>query len=536
MYGLKQGTSLSQTLEPPYTSAGIAALDDDRALLARTGATGDSVVLSKTDFLNFRICPAFCWTAKHQPHRVPLDTDPGTRRRIDDGDAVEALARQRFPGATLIATLDPEDAVRQTEAAVAAGATTLFQAAVLTEHGLVARADVLTRGGDGWRMFEVKASTSVTAEHRADATFQAIAFMEAGYDLRQIGLLHLDRNYRLSGSPDPATMFVVSDVTESVDRALVPTMEQIEGALAVVRDPTGAPACQCDRETRKRRCPVFALFHPHIPSGDTVYDLTAIHHRDLTRVLDRGILSLADWPDEIPLSRRQRLQVETHRTGEPWVDVPHLRKFIGRLRFPLYFLDYETCQTAIPLYDGCTPWAQVPFQYSLHIVTAGGAIEHREFLWTEPGEFPVPHLVKQLRRDIGNDGSVVVWSRNFEADRQREMAEALPGDAEFLLGLNQRMVDLMEPVTSGAWMHPGFGGSASIKKVLPAVHPELSYDTLRIGNGGLAAERWYQAMAGSADVLTAAEREETFSSLREYCHLDTLAMVRIWEHLRDLVR
>lgn len=503
---------------------------------ARTGATGDRVVLSKTDFLNFRICPGFCWIAKHQPHRVPLDSDPGTRRRIDDGDAVETLARQRFPNATMIATLDPGEAVRQTEAAIVAGATTLFQAAVLTDHGLLARADVLTRDGEGWRMVEIKASTSVTAEHRADVTFQAIAFMEAGYELRRIGLLHLDRNYRLSGAPDPATMFVVCDLTESVDRALAPVMEQIDAALAVVRDPDVAAACHCDRETRRRRCPAFALFHPHIPTGGTVYDLTSIHYRHLTQVLDRGILFLADWPDDIPLSRRQRLQVETHRARQPWVDVTQVRRFLGRLRFPLSFLDYETCQTAIPLYDGCAPWAQVPFQYSLHIVTEDGKAEHREFLWTQPGEFPVPHLVERLRHDIGDDGSVVVWSRNFEADRQREMAEALPADAEFLLGLNARMIDLMEPITSGAWMDPGFGGSASIKKVLPAVAPELSYDSLTIGNGGLAAERWHQAVAGPKGALTGAEREAIFSALREYCHLDTLAMVRIWEHLRDLAR
>lgn len=360
--------------------------------------------------------------------------------------------------------------------------------------------------------------------------------MEAGYDLRRIGLLHLDRNYRLSGSPDPETMFVVSDLTESVDRALVPVMKQIEEALAVVRNSTAAPACQCDRETRRRRCPAFARFHPRIPAGGTVYDLTSIHHRHLTQVLDRGILSLADWPDDIPLSRRQRLQVETHRAREPWIDDTRLRTFLGKLRFPLHFLDYETCQTAIPLYDGCAPWAQVPFQYSLHIVTADDELQHREFLWTAPGEFPARHLVEQLRRDIGGDGSVVVWWRNLEADRQREMAEALPDAAGFLRGLNGRMVDLMEPVTSGAWMDPELGGSASIKKVLPAVAPELSYDTLPIGNGGLAAERWHQAMADPADALTGAEREAIFSGLREYCHLDTLAMVRIWKHLRELVR
>lgn len=526
----EQGTPLSQSIEQMQTV--MTARNEQPERSALTGRVG---FLSRSDFLNYRICPGFCWVAKHQPHRLPIDTDPGVRRRIGDGHAVEALARQRFPGGTVIDTPDPDEAVRQTEAAVAAGATTLFQAAVLTSHGLLARAGVLTRDDGGWRLYEITSSTSVTAEHRAEATFQSIAFMEAGYDLRRVGMLHLDRGYRLSGSPDPQTMFIDSDLTESVDGLLVPVMEQIDEALAVARHPAVVPACRCDRETRRHRCPAFALFHPRIPVGGTVYDLTAIHHLHLAEVLDRGILSLADWPADIPLSKRQSLQVATQRASEPWTDTAQLRRFLDRLRFPLHFLDYETCQAAIPLWDGCAPYAQVPFQYSLHIVNGEGETEHREFLWTEPGEFPVPHLVRQLRWDIGDRGSVVVWSRDFEADRQRDMAEALPDDAGFLLGLNGRLVDLMEPITSGLWMHPKFGGSASIKNVLPAVSPELSYDALAIGNGGLAAERWHQAVAGPKGALTAHEREAIFTALREYCHLDTLAMVRIWRHLQGIV-
>lgn len=533
---MKQGTSLSQTLEQPYTSAGIAARNVDRALLAPAGANDDRVLLSKTDFLNFRICPGYCWVAKHQPDRVPVETDPDVHRRLDDGNTVETLARQRFPGATMIATLDPLEAVRETEAAIAAGATTLFGAAVLTGQGLLARADVLIRDGDGWLLYEIKASTSVTGEHRADATFQAVAFMDAGYRLHRVAVLHLDRDYRRAGAPDPRAMFVLTDLTDHIDRSLVGIMEQIDRALAVVQGTIGDAPCRCDRWTRGRRCPTFSLFHPHIPNGGTVYDLTSIQHMHLRAVLDRGILSLEDWPDDVPLSRRQRLQVETHRSREPWVDRARLRTFLDGLRFPLAFLDYESCQTPVPLYDGCAPWAQIPFQYSLHTVTADGAIEHREFLWTDPVEFPVPHLVRRLREDIVGDGSVVVWSRGSESGRNLEMADALPEHAGFLLGLNERMVDLMETVTGGVWMDPGFNGSASIKKVLPTVAPELSYDTLAIGNGGLAAERWHAAMVGAGDASDTAEREHIFSALREYCHLDTLAMVRIWEHLRSLLR
>jgi len=532
---LKQGTLLSQTLDQPYTSTSPTPVDNDRTPSALTRAEDDRVFVSKADFLNFRICPGFCWIAKHQPDRVPSETDPDVRRRLDDGNTVETLAKQRFPGATMIAAVDPVDAVRETEAAIAAGATTLFGATVVTEQGLLARADVVIRDGDGWLLYEIKASTSVTAEHRAGTTFQAVAFMDAGYRLHRVGVLHLDRDYRRTGAPDPQAMFVLTDLTDHVDGAIVQIMEQIDRALVVVQGTIADAPCRCDRWTRGRRCPTFSLFHPHIPNGGTVYDLTSIQHMHLREVLDRGILALEDWPDDVPLSRRQRLQVETHRSREPWVDRARLRTFLDGLRFPLAFLDYESCQAPVPLYDSCAPWAQVPFQYSLHIVTADGVIEHREFLWTDPTEFPVPHLVRQLREDISGDGSVVVWSRGSESGRNLEMAEALPDHAGFLLRLNGRMVDLMETVTGGIWMDPGFSGSASIKKVLPTIAPDLSYDTLAIGNGGLAAERWYAAMVGSGEASDPAERERIFSALREYCHLDTLAMVRIWEHLRCLL-
>jgi hypothetical protein len=203
------------------------------------------------------------------------------------------------------------------------------------------------------------------------------------------------------------------------------------------------------------------------------------------------------------------------------------------MRRPCYFLDYETVQTPVPLFRDTWPYQQVPFQYSVHVLDEADVVYHREFLWVERGENPIPSLAKALRRDIGDEGSVLVWHKGFEGKRNEEMATAVPHLADFLLGLNQRMVDLMESVSQGMWIHPDFGGSTSIKKVLPVVAPDLAYDSLEIGGGALATLRWKQCVVDELPP-DGIDPEQTFTHLRDYCRHDTLAMVRIWEYLSRL--
>jgi hypothetical protein len=84
-------------------------------------------------------------------------------------------------------------------------------------------------------------------------------------------------------------------------------------------------------------------------------------------------------------------------------------------------------------------------------------------------------------------------------------------------------------------VHPDFNGSASIKKVLPVAAPSLSYDQLDISDGMTAAERWVQVVLREPGALAETDRDEVFAALREYCQRDTLAMVRVLDHLRDLM-
>ncbi len=402
-------------------------------------------------------------------------------------------------------------------------------------RGVVARADILTRAGGQWALCEVKAATSIKSEHIADAAFQAVVFTRAGFDLVGVRLVHLSRAYRRSGPPTAAQMLVALDVTERVHRRMAAMEGEIERARTALGDPHTPGVCLCDMGTRGTRCPTFDHFHPGWPSGDTIYDLGSINTRTIGEAIARGVVRLADWPDDIAVLPRQRLQIDVLKRGEAHLDRRRIRHLLDGLRFPLHFLDYETFQTAVPVFDGCAPWAQVPFQYSLHVVEADGSTAHREFLWTDRGACPVPALVRQLRREIQPGGSVIVWNQPFEAARNREMAELVPEAADFLLDVNERMIDLMDVVKKGWWVHPNFNGSASIKKVLPVVAPELAYELLDIGDGAAASETWFAAVMGDPEAMTDDERAAVFAALRIYCRRDTEALIRILRRLETLV-
>jgi hypothetical protein len=225
---------------------------------------------------------------------------------------------------------------------------------------------------------------------------------------------------------------------------------------------------------------------------------------------------------------RQRAFWQTLQDGSQ-VDKDGIKAFLNTLQYPLYFLDYETASDAIPLYEGTKPYQQVCFQYSVHVLREPGApTEHYEYLHTDSSS-PVEALSASLRNIIGDTGSVLVWYADFEGGRNREMATMLPEYAHFYQSLNERMVDLMVPFSTGLITNPAFQGSSSIKKVLPVVAPELSYKNLVIQEGETAQRAWMDAAL--FNIGTEASRQELYQNLLKYCELDTLAMVRIWEWL-----
>jgi hypothetical protein len=222
--------------------------------------------------------------------------------------------------------------------------------------------------------------------------------------------------------------------------------------------------------------------------------------------------------------------LDVYKSNKPVIDTETIKEFISDLKYPLYFMDFETFQPAVPLFDNSKPYQQIPFQYSIHIKQNKESAEnHCEFL-AEPGIDPRKKFIENLLKDIKGNGDVIVYNKTFEITRLNEIARDFPEYADKIEDLILRIKDLMIPFQKKYYYAPEMKGSYSIKAVLPALVPELSYDTLEINEGGLASIA-YESLQTETDLMEIAEIKE---QLLEYCKLDTLGMVKILEELEAL--
>jgi hypothetical protein len=262
---------------------------------------------------------------------------------------------------------------------------------------------------------------------------------------------------------------------------------------------------------------------------DSVFTLTHAGARAWTWWND-GIIRVADLPPSDKYSSNQSIQITTERTQEPHIDIPSIRKFLEGLTYPLYFLDFETIMPAVPMLDGCRPYGQVPFQFSLHVQRhPSDELTHLAYLAEGSGD-PRPGFLQALQSGIGPEGSIVSYNSSFETGCLKELAKQLPSYATWIESILPRFpnADLLQPFRSFSLYHPSQHGSASLKAVLPAF-TDLSYDNLAIQEGGTASNQFLALLKG---LIPNDEIPKLRENLLKYCELDTLAMVKLVEKLR----
>ncbi len=495
-----------------------------------------AVYLSKSDFLKYLCCPSYLWLFKYKKEIVPQNEEEAAKHRLEQGNEVETWARKLFPEGKMVEARFDE-ARQETENLVKKGIKTIFQATVFTGKGLLAKADVMKFDNKTktWTLHEVKSSNSVKNDskhqHIEDVAFQKTAFQDAGYKMGKTYLIHLNKEYVRRGELQPDKLFVEEDVSDRVDKILPNIRAMAYDALESLKTSEEPKGCSCKLKSKLNHCPTFAYLNPDIPQY-SVFNITRLRGKNLALLIDDEIYSVDEVPDDIKLSPIQRNQVTVAKTKEPIVDRPAIAQMLEELDFPLHFLDYEAVATALPLYRGVHPYQHIPFQYSLHILPKPGArLEHHQFLDQVGKDLPVEQLLKSLADVSDERGSVIVWHKSFETGRNTEMAKMFPSYADLLKNLNDRIFDLKDIFAKQHYVHHGFGGSNSIKSVLPVLVPEFSYKGMDIQGGDVAAIRWYDAVTGKT---TAGQAKQTFSALLEYCRLDTLAMVKIYETLKAL--
>jgi hypothetical protein len=486
--------------------------------------------LSKSTFLMGRQCSKLLWFRYNAKDQIPAP-DEAQQAVFDQGTEVGELAQQLFPGGTVVAPgiITPDEVIAATQKAIQTRRP-LYEAAFVF-HGGYARMDILVPvAGGAWDLIEVKSTTSLKEEvHLPDIAFQAFVLTDAGIKLRKCFLAHINNEFVRHGPIDPQKFFTLEDVTRQVSILSREVEEQIDAMQRVIgakAHPDIQIGPQCDNPYT---CALHDRCWSFLPEA-SVFTLYRGGKKGFI-LLKRGIQKLADIPADVALTDVQAIQRSTLLAGKPHIDRDALAAFLGQLEYPVSFLDFETIGTAIPLFDGVSPYQQVPFQYSLHIVRSPGTKpEHRSFLMDGASD-PRPEFMRQLRADLPETGSVVAYNAGFETGRLKECCELLPEYKSWLRKVTPRIVDLLLPFRGFRYHHPNQNGSNSMKSVLPALTGK-GYEHLAIQEGNTAGLEFLRVTFGQ---VTAAERRRVRLDLEEYCGLDTLGMVQIVERLKELI-
>ncbi|WP_321391581.1 DUF2779 domain-containing protein [uncultured Desulfuromusa sp.] len=477
--------------------------------------------LSKSLILKGIQCPKALFLQKYPPD-FEFPPKPDLEAKFRAGHEVGILAQKLFPGGIEVPFegLSVPEQIEQTRQLIDDGANVIYEAS-FEYDGIFVKVDILVKNGDAWQIHEVKMSTSVKEVNLNDVAIQFYVLGHCGLLVSGAYLVHINTQYVRQGEIDVKQLFAGEDVLEEafMRQANLPQIiDDLRSALQGDEPQIDiGPHCNDPYD-----CDFDPYCWQHIPSN-SIFDLKG---RGIKKFdyYDRGIIRFEDIPLG-DLNKAQRQQVDATLNEKDSTDSEAVSAFLDTLWYPLYHLDFETFNSAIPKFDGTRPYQQVPFQYSLHVQhEAGAEPEHYEFL-ADPDVDPRRQLIEQLLELIPEDGCVLTYNQTFEKGVLRALAELFPDLSGAINKRLENVRDLMVPFRRRDVYRWQMRGSYSIKEVLPAMVPELSYVGMEIADG-MAAMQAYHDMCS---LEPGDELDQLRKAMLEYCRLDTLGMVRILE-------
>jgi hypothetical protein len=447
------------------------------------------------------------------------------------GTNVGVLAQELFPGGVDTSPknhFDYSNCLKKTIKEINVGSKIIYEAGFQFNE-VLSIADIIVKGRGDWKVYEVKSSTSISETYINDAALQYYVISNSGLKIKDFSITYINNQYVRQGKLDINSLFVMESVLDQIlplQETIVENVERLKQMLKKEKMPDIDIGEHCHNPYT---CGFFNYCRKHIPE-DSIFDFSGMHLTKKYDLYRDSIIKLDDVPDDYALSKKNKLQLEVYKSGEPQIQADEIKYFIDDLIYPLHFMDFETFQPAVPLFDNSRPYQQIPFQYSIHYKkTKKSKLEHSDFL-AEAGEDPRPEFILKLLEETEKSGDIIVYNKAFEITRLKELARDFP---EFSAEIEERILrikDLMLPFQRNYYYAPEMKGSYSIKAVLPALVPELSYDELDINEGGQASIA-FENLFTETDMIKISETRE---QLLEYCKLDTLAMVRILERLEQL--
>ncbi len=538
--------------------------------------------LSKSRYTAFCQCPKNLWLKVYKPDMA--EVDEALKARFAQGNVVGDLAMQLFGDFKEVTayqedgSLDLQKMIELTKQYMDEGVENICEASFSCEGGYCA-VDILRHlpspvgegagvRPDGWAIYEVKSTSfpefngqeAKLEKYAPDIAYQKWVLEQCGVNVTGTYLVCLNSDYVRHGELDVKQLFVVNDMKEMVENEYLKVKARVSQAMKVVNSEQEPDMDLSECCMKPYGCAFWEYCkRRHGVPSPSVFDIYGGKGRGgftFKKKLDcyrQGLVTFEDLRTK-DIGPIQNMQVESALTGKEFINPEGIRKFLDRLSYPLYFLDFETMQDAVPRYDGAKVYAQITFQYSLHIkeipdtvveltdngrrmkIRKGKTPIHREFLAPNDGSDPRRPLAEQLCRDIPMDACTLAYNKMFECGRIRELAALYPDLAPHLLNIADNIKDLIDPFRAGDYYVPAMGGSFSIKSVLPALFPgdpELDYHNLdeRCQNGGDA-----MTIFPRIKDMEPEEAKASREALLRYCELDTWAMVKVWEKLKEATK
>jgi hypothetical protein len=484
--------------------------------------------LSKSLFIKGLQCHKALYLDRNHPE-LRDEISEAQQALFEGGSEVGLYAQKLFPDGVNIPYegLSPKEQLTRTQDAITEGARTIYEATFSFDNIFV-KADILNRGRDGWHLYEVKATTKVQDNYIDDVAVQYYVLAGSGLPVKKASLVHLNNQYVRKGNIEFERLFKIEDLTDAVKEKQASVAEQVS-AMRKMLEAGDIPSIDIGEQcANPYPCDFHGHCWQHIPEN-SVFDL---HGRGVNKfgLYQQGILYLKDIPLEM-LKKSQRMQVEAFLERKTFINPKGLKSFLDSLWYPRYFLDFETFKTAIPTFDGTRPYQEIPFQYSLHSLDQEGAeLQHYEFL-AQPNTDPRRELLEKLLKEIPEEACVLAYNMTFENKILRFLGEWFPEYQEKIKKITEHMLDPATPFQKKDFYHWQMFGSYSLKKVLPIMVPDLSYERMEISEGGMASEAYFKMN----ELQDPGELERLHSALLEYCRLDTLAMVKILEKLGEIL-
>ena len=496
-----------------------------------------SHLLSKSSFIKGLQCEKHLFLYKY--HYNEMDEFSEMQKAIfQRGTDVGVLAQQLFPNGTVATEGSPpayKKGLKKTDELIQQDGKIIYEAAFQFNE-VLSIADILVKNKNSlsrrsqarteWNIYEVKSSTSISETYLNDAALQYYVISNSGIEINDFSIIHINNQYIRKGELDINELFTIDSVIDYILPLQNIIEENVERLKKIIRK-REMPGIDIGEHCHNPyTCGFFNYCRGHIPE-DSIFDFSGMHLKKKYELYRDGIIKLDDVPDDYSLNKNNGIQLDVYKSGKVKIDKEAIKSFLDDFNYPLYFMDFETFQPAVPLYDNSKPYQQIPFQYSIHLKEKkGGELKHFEFL-AEPGEDPRIKFIEGLLNDAKGEGDIVVYNKAFEITRLKEIARDFPEYSDQIEKLILRIRDLMIPFQRKYYYAPEMIGSYSIKAVLPLLVPELSYDELEINEGGLASIT-FESLQTETDMMIIAETRE---QLLEYCKLDTLATVKILEKL-----